>query len=81
MLRRRARRLVRKRDCRVAKSGHLKAALAVFWSFFGVRKRRDYDADAQNLTPAQIVIAGLIGGAVFVMTMLFLVYLAMQFVK
>jgi hypothetical protein len=65
----------------VAESGHLKAALAVFWSFFGVRKRRDYDADAQNLTPAQIVIAGLIGGAVFVMTMLFLVYLAMQFVK
>lgn len=65
----------------MAKSGHLKAALAVFWSFFGVRKRRDYDADAQNLTPAQIVIAGLIGGAVFVMTMLFLVYLAMQFVK
>jgi hypothetical protein len=65
----------------VAKSGHLKAALAVFWSFFGVRKRRDYDADAQNLTPAQIVIAGLIGGVVFVMTMLFLVYLAMQFVK
>jgi len=46
-----------------------------------VRKRRDYDADAQNLTPAQIVIAGLIGGVVFVMTMLFLVYLAMQFVK
>ena len=65
----------------MAKSGNLKAALAVFWSFFGVRKRRDYDADAQNLTPAQIVIAGLIGGAVFVMTMLFLVYLAMQFVK
>jgi hypothetical protein len=65
----------------VAKGGNLKAALAVFWSFFGVRKRRDYDADAQNLTPAQIVIAGLIGGAVFVMTMLFLVYLAMQFVK
>jgi hypothetical protein len=65
----------------VAKSGHLKAALAVFWSFFGVRKRRDYDADAQNLTPAQIIIAGLIGGAVFVITMLFLVYLAMQFVK
>ncbi|MBW8371849.1 MAG: DUF2970 domain-containing protein [Thiobacillus sp.] len=65
----------------MAKSGNLKAALAVFWSFFGVRKRRDYDADAQNLTPAQVIIAGLIGGAVFVLTMLLLVYLAMQFVK
>ncbi len=65
----------------MADKGNLKAALAVFWSFFGVRKRRDYDDDAQNLTPAQIIIAGLIGGAVFVMTMLLLVYLAMQFVN
>lgn len=64
----------------MAKAGNLKAAVAVFWSFFGVRKRRDYDDDAQSLTPAQIIIAGLIGGAVFVMTMLLLVYLAMQFV-
>ena len=61
--------------------GNLKAVLAVFWSFFGVRKRRDYDADAQSLTPVQVVIAGLIGGAVFVLTLLLLVYLAMQFVK
>ncbi|MCL5060305.1 MAG: DUF2970 domain-containing protein [Candidatus Thermoplasmatota archaeon] len=61
--------------------GNLKAALAVFWSFFGVRKRRDYDADSQNLTPAQVVIAGLIGGVVFVLAMLLLAYLAMQFVK
>jgi hypothetical protein len=65
----------------MAKRGNLKAALAVFWSFFGVRKRRDYDADAQSLTPVQVIIAGLIGAAVFVLTMLLLVYLAMQFVK
>lgn len=65
----------------MAKGGNLKAALAVFWSFFGVRKRRDYDADAQSLTPAQVIIAGLIGAAIFVLTMLLLVYLAMQFVK
>ena len=65
----------------MAKAGNLKAALAVFWSFFGVRKRRDYDDDAQSLTPVQIIIAGLIGAAVFVLTMMLLVYLAMQFVK
>ena len=69
------------KSCPMAKGGNLKAALAVFWSFFGVRKRRDYDADAQSLTPAQVIIAGLIGAVVFVMTMLLLVYLAMQFVK
>jgi len=65
----------------MAKDGNVKAALAVFWSFFGVRKRRDYDDDAQSLTPAQVVIAGLIGAAVFVLTLLLLVYLAMKFVK
>jgi len=63
------------------KAHNLKVVLAVFWSFFGVRKRRDYDADAQSLTPGQVVIAGLIGGAVFVLTMLLLVYLAMQFLN
>jgi Protein of unknown function (DUF2970) len=65
----------------MAEGGNLKAALAVFWSFFGVRKRRDYDADAQSLTPGQIIIAGLIGGVTFVLTILLLVYLALQFVK
>ena len=65
----------------MADRGNLKAALAVFWSFFGVRKRRDYDADAKSLTPAQIIIAGLMGGVAFVLTMLLVVYLVLQFVK
>ncbi len=65
----------------MADRGHLKAALAVFWSFFGVRKRRDYDADAQSLTPAQIIVAGLAGGIVFVLVLLLVVYLIVQFVK
>lgn len=63
----------------MAERGHLKAALAVFWSFFGVRRRRDYDADAQSLTPKQVVIAGLIGAMVFVAAMLLLVTLAMKY--
>ena len=65
----------------MADRGGLKAALAVFWSFFGVRKRCDYDTDAQSLTPAQVVIAGLIGGVAFVLTILLLVYLVLKFVK
>jgi hypothetical protein len=65
----------------VADRGGFKAALAVFWSFFGVRRRRDYDADAQSLKPAQIIVAGLVGALVFVLTMVLLVYLALQFVK
>jgi hypothetical protein len=65
----------------MASTGNLKAALAVFWSFFGVRKRRDYDADAKSLTPAQVILAGLIGGLVFVLTILLVVYVALQFLK
>lgn len=65
----------------MAETHHLKAALAVLWSFLGVRKRRDYDSDAQSLTPAQVVIAGLIGGVIFVLSMILIVYLVLKFVK
>jgi hypothetical protein len=51
----------------------------VFWSFFGIRKRSDYDADAANLTPLQVIIAGLIGAGVFIATMLVVVFLALHF--
>ncbi|MHB1084070.1 MAG: DUF2970 domain-containing protein [Thiobacillus sp.] len=65
----------------MADKGNIKAALAVFWGFLGVRKRRDYDSDAQSLTPAQIIIAGLIGGLTFILTIVLLVLLLLQFVK
>ncbi|MEW6415290.1 MAG: DUF2970 domain-containing protein [Pseudomonadota bacterium] len=65
----------------MAKTGNLKAALAVFWSFFGVRKRRDYDDDAQSLTPRQVILAGLIGAAVFVLTILLVVYAVLQLMQ
>ena len=65
----------------MASTGNIKAALAVFWSFFGVRKRRDYDADSRSLTPAPVIIAGLIGGLVFVLTILLVVYVALRFLK
>lgn len=47
-----------------------RAAKAVFWGFFGVRRGRDHQDDATHLTPMQIVIAGLIGGVLFVVTVL-----------
>lgn len=65
----------------MSKKGNVRAAFAVLWGFFGVRKRRDYDDDAQSLTQTQIIIAGLIGGVVFVLTLLLAVYLVLQFVK
>lgn len=39
---------------------------AVFWSFFGVRKRKDYEHDAANLNPVHVIIAGLIGVLIFI---------------
>lgn len=56
----------------------LQAARAVFWSFFGVRKSADYDRDAVRLTPGQVIAAGLIGAALFIATLLGVVYLVMH---
>jgi len=39
---------------------------AVFWSFFGVRKRRDYEHDAANLNPLHVILAALLGVAIFI---------------
>ncbi|MCD2518126.1 DUF2970 domain-containing protein [Massilia sp. G4R7] len=48
------------------KASFLATMKAVFWSFFGVRKRSDYEKDAANLNPVHVIIAGLIGAAVFI---------------
>lgn len=60
------------------KAGPLTAAKAVFWSFFGVRKRSDWQSDTVKLKPAQVVLAGLIGGALFLGTVLGLALLVMH---
>ncbi len=49
-------------------------ASAVLWSFFGVRKRRNMEADISSLSPVHIIAAGLIGAALFVATLLTLVH-------
>ena len=49
---------------------------AVFWSFFGVRKRKDYEHDAANLNPIHVIVGGLIGVAIFIGILLFAVRMA-----
>ena len=49
---------------------------AVFWSFFGVRKRKDYEHDAANLNPIHVIVGGLIGVAIFIGILLFVVRMA-----
>ena len=55
------------------KATPLQVAKAVFWSFFGVRKRAEYEKDADALTLQQVVTAGIIGGVIFVLSLVMLV--------
>ena len=48
-------------------------AKAVFWSFFGIRRKQDYEADAVRLTLVQVIVAGLIGAALLVTVLVLLV--------
>jgi hypothetical protein len=47
---------------------------AVMWSFFGVRKKSEYEKDAAQLNPVHVLIAGLIGVAIFIATLLTIVH-------
>ena len=46
---------------------------AVAWSFFGVRRSAEYERDANRLNPVHVVIAGVIGAALFVAALVVLV--------
>src|SRR5581483_1743068 len=46
------------------KAGPLDVAKAVFWSFFGIRRRAAHERDAVTLKPAQVIVAGIIGAII-----------------
>ena len=51
----------------------LQVAQAVFWSFLGIRKRAAHERDAVTIAPVQIIIAGVIGAAILVLSLVALV--------
>jgi hypothetical protein len=55
------------------KGSWLRTAKAVAWSFFGIRRRADYAKDVDQLNPIHVVIAGIIGAALFVLLLVLLV--------
>ena len=55
------------------KSSFVRTLKAVAWSFFGVRKGSDYEKDVSQLNPVHVVIAGVIGAALFIGLLLLLV--------
>lgn len=42
---------------------------AVMWAFLGVRRRDDYHLDAGSLDPKAVIVAGLLAGLAFVLTL------------
>jgi hypothetical protein len=55
------------------KAGLREVASAVFWSFLGIRKRAAHEKDAVTIKPVQVIIAGLIGALIFVLTLVMIV--------
>jgi hypothetical protein len=55
------------------KASPLMVAKAVFWSFLGIRRKRDHEADSVRLTPVQVIVAGFLGAALFVTSLILLV--------
>ena len=56
-----------------AKASGLQVMKAVMWSFIGIRKRSGYENDVAKIKPAQAIIAGIIGAALFVAVLVTLV--------
>lgn len=47
---------------------------AVAWSFIGLRRKSDFDKDVGNMNPVYVVVAGLLGTAALVGTLLAVVH-------
>jgi len=54
-------------------AGFLATMRAVLWSFFGVRRRSEYEKDAVRLNPVFVIIAGIGAAALFVLALLLVV--------
>lgn len=55
------------------KASFFQVMKAVLWSMLGVRQQKGYEDDSSKITLKQAVVAGIIGGIVFVVSMLTLV--------
>ena len=60
-------------DAAARKGSFLQTLRAVAWSFFGVRRSAGHAQDVAVLNPVHVVIAGVIGAALFVLALVLLV--------
>ncbi len=55
------------------KATPLQVAKAVVSAFIGIRKRAAHERDVVTITPLQVIVAGVIGAAIFVLGLVLLV--------
>ncbi len=67
------------RSTRAQPAGVGQVGRAVFWSFAGIRRRRDLEQDASAITPLQAIVAGVAGAALFVGLLLLTVRIILRF--
>ena len=67
-------RVVTEPEYKPRKAGPLEVAKAVFWSFLGIRKRAAHEKDAVTIKPVQVIVAGIIGAVIFVLSLIMLVH-------
>ncbi len=61
------------KEAAARRGSFLQTMRAVGWSFFGVRRGADHERDVQRLNPVHVVIAGIVGAALFVTALVLLV--------
>lgn len=52
------------------KAGPLAVIKAVLWSFLGIRRGAEHEADMRRLKPVHVLVAGVIAAAVFILTII-----------
>ncbi|MCX7670818.1 MAG: DUF2970 domain-containing protein [Anaerolineae bacterium] len=60
-------------DALARKGSFAQTLRAVAWSFFGVRRSRDYEQDVQKLKPVHVIAAGVLAAAAFVLALVVLI--------
>lgn len=55
------------------RAGFAQTVRAVLWSFFGVRRKSDYEKDAAQLNPVYVIIIGIAAAALFVIVLIVIV--------
>lgn len=61
------------KEAAARRGSFLQTLRAVAWSFFGVRRGAGYEEDVAKLNPVHVVIAGVIGAALFVLALVLMV--------